>query len=393
MGKRTKFVFKVQQSEFKRSLAKIWLNLQGLTTAFQSMDLSKVQAYSTALSEKLLSEMYKGKESLNGAEIVNFSALEALNLMVVKALFGRWQEEMSKLKSPYFDYDHEDVQIALKQFMNKLSKHMQVRKEFMRPLLIKGIQDTLTWTLAPELHLKAEYYELSAVSATFLKERKKYYKVHAALFDAQIAVADKLGKEVTGAALEAATAKVDLKALKDPVAEEAVIAQFSDWLSVKILDFEAAEEEQVQVKSKPNDSKINVSSKPEALPLSQTKSINQDKSTDSLTLNQRFSDQETKTLNDSMKGRQQGSLGEKLSKRKIEDLKSSIPLNLKFLFINVLFEGKSSEYNEALNLIEGCQDFNTAKTLLDSKYGERHAWAKHEQAAGEFWQLIQRKFY
>lgn len=357
------------------------------------MDLSKVQAYSTALSEKLLSEMYKGKECLNGADIVNFSALEALNLMVVKALFDRWQEETGKLRSPYFDYEHEEVQLALKQFMNKLSKHMQVRKEFMRPLLIKGIQDTLTWTLAPEMHLKAEYYELSAVSAHFLKERKKYYKVHAALFDEQISIADKLGKEVSGAALAVATAKIDLKTLKDPIAEETVIAQFSEWLSVKILDFETVQEDAAQTIAKPVEAKKEQGSKQEGLPLSQTKNVSQEKTADTLTLNQRFTDQETKTLNDSMKGRQPSSLGEKLSKRKIEDLKSSIPLNLKFLFINVLFEGKSSEYNEALNLIEGCQDFNTAKTLLDSKYGERHVWAKHEQAAGEFWQLIQRKFY
>jgi hypothetical protein len=87
------------------------------------------------------------------------------------------------------------------------------------------------------------------------------------------------------------------------------------------------------------------------------------------------------------------SIAERLSKSKIEDIKSSIPLNLKFLFINVLFDGKVIEYNEALSLIEECSNFETAQHVLAEKFNKKNKWELHTEELKEFFQIIERKFY
>jgi len=101
------------------------------------------------------------------------------------------------------------------------------------------------------------------------------------------------------------------------------------------------------------------------------------------------------TINDHLKqsGQTGNSIAERLSKSKIEDIKSSIPLNLKFLFINVLFDGKVNEYNDALLHIEECSDFETTQKVLIDTYSKKNKWDSRVEERDEFFKIIERKFY
>ena len=48
------------------------------------------------------------------------------------------REKPRKLQSPYFDFEHEKVKEALKNFMNVLSGYMSIRKEDLEPLSSTG---------------------------------------------------------------------------------------------------------------------------------------------------------------------------------------------------------------------------------------------------------------
>jgi hypothetical protein len=101
------------------------------------------------------------------------------------------------------------------------------------------------------------------------------------------------------------------------------------------------------------------------------------------------------SINDQIKQTAQtgNSIAERLSKSKIEDIKSSIPLNLKFLFINVLFDGKVNEYNDALSHIEECSDFETTQKVLIDTYSKKNKWDSRAEERDEFFKIIERKFY
>ncbi len=139
------------------------------------VDLPKLESYSIALSEKLCNDYYQGAVSVvSGAEILKFTGIDQLNLFIVKNLFDRWKEESYKLRSPYFDYENEEVKDALTTFLNKLSKFISIRKEFFKPLVRKAVADTLAYTLDPYQFLKAELLGKPIISIAELMEREKY---------------------------------------------------------------------------------------------------------------------------------------------------------------------------------------------------------------------------
>lgn len=98
------------------------------------------------------------------------------------------------------------------------------------------------------------------------------------------------------------------------------------------------------------------------------------------------------------------SLNEKLSKAteaatiattiatpKVNDLKSSIGINERFLFINELFEGNFQEYNDTVEAINKIVSLDDAIRLIEDLKAKHH-WEDREDAANDFMSLIGRKY-
>lgn len=356
------------------------------------LDKSTIQSYGVALSEKLSNDFFSKKEFIKGEEIVHFTEIEQLNFFILMNLFDRWKEEINKLKSPYFNYDVEEVSIALKTFVNKVSRHISVRKEFFKPLVQKSITDTLTYLLSPSEFIEQEFNKNEYLSKSDLIDKEKFFKLHKDSIQTWIEKADQLPGEILRTK--------DLVELFKSIVPTQHVVQYSDPIVDKFnqllkLTLLGAPSQQPAVEklikiSAPDSKKENPIQESHNTPLVENiiKPIEAN-------LNEQFS-KPTRTLNDTLKSANQqsgNSIAERLSKSKIEDIKSSIPLNLKFLFINILFDGKVTEYNEALSQIEGCSDFESTQTLLMSTYSKKNKWDTHLEEQAEFFKIIERKFY
>ncbi len=140
--------------------------------------------YSQSYSAKIAEDFYSQHDSITGQQIISVTPVKQVNFFVLKALFDEWQEEIKKFKSPYFDYKNEDVNQALKAFINTLSKNIKIDRGNFQPLLAKAVVSTLELLYDPA-HFYAQ--ELSKTKGSDksreLKGSGKYIKLHRPLFD------------------------------------------------------------------------------------------------------------------------------------------------------------------------------------------------------------------
>lgn len=99
----------------------------------------------------------------------------------------------------------------------------------------------------------------------------------------------------------------------------------------------------------------------------------------------------TATIAESFQKGEDKSIAANMIHQPVRDLKMAIGINDKFLFINELFGGSPSDYNEAiekLNLAEGWTE--AINTLAD--YEAQHKWDGHSETSNRLKLLIEKKF-
>jgi hypothetical protein len=82
----------------------------------------------------------------------------------------------------------------------------------------------------------------------------------------------------------------------------------------------------------------------------------------------------------------------KMHHHPIKDLKASIGINEKFLFINKLFGNSSQQYNEAIERINTSGDYSSAKRIIDEELFPKYDWKADSQPVKEFLELVERRF-
>lgn len=105
-----------------------------------------------------------------------------------------------------------------------------------------------------------------------------------------------------------------------------------------------------------------------------------------------FSDKAT--LHDKISEQHQDkSLGGKLKKHPVSDLKAAIGINEKFLFVNELFEGNTDEYNAVVDFINSSTSFEVADEFLKTKILDKYKWNFcNKYVRSDFEDLVQRRF-
>ncbi|MDB5256445.1 MAG: hypothetical protein JWM14_1140 [Chitinophagaceae bacterium] len=353
-----------------------------------NLDLSKIQAYSTALSSKLCNSFFSGKEIINGEQLLSFTPVAQLNLFIVKTLFERWKDELQKLKSPYFNYEAQEVQEALNGFMNTLSKNIAVSKESFSPLVQKAIADTIILSLSPAEYIQMEFNSSPVSSKTALLDKLKYHKIQETIFKRFQEQLSNLSRgEVSSEDLHTIITALPLSSIEEEAKAKDVLDGIYALLQFDIKEFNP---QTLKTSFQQEAVKVNIPFGEENKPI--TSIPVQKKPMEKTVLQQKMGEQQL-TINDSLKSSQESSIADRFSKSKIEDIKSSIPLNLKFLFINILFDGNSVDYNTALNEIEQAESIEKVKQLLDHNYSEKYKWSNHTEEADEFLKIIERKFY
>ena len=86
------------------------------------------------------------------------------------------------------------------------------------------------------------------------------------------------------------------------------------------------------------------------------------------------------------------SLLSKMSQAKITDLKRSIAMNDRFIFIKELFKNDFDAYNRYINALNGCQSMEQAEQYL-AQLKNQYEWLEENETVQHFLSLIGRKFF
>ena len=138
-----------------------------------------IEEYSDRFADYLLQKLFERQESYDGYELLSLTPIEQVNCFLIKALYRKWQKETLSLRSQYFDYDHPQVQEALRTFMNVLSRHLRVRRASAGELLKNAVQDTLYVLLMPDRFFELELViRPDTLSLPYLRNTQRYLRVN-----------------------------------------------------------------------------------------------------------------------------------------------------------------------------------------------------------------------
>lgn len=321
-----------------------------------SINKQVLESYSDQLSQKLIFTYFNTNEYINGADVRTFCVLPQINVFIVKNLFKNWREETEKLKSPYFDYDHEDVQDSLGNFLNTLSFHIKVDRKHFEPLLKRSIEETIDFIIQPFGYIKRNClnFDEMIVSGEFILDRMKYIKLNRFLIDSTLKHFE--GRQsIPKEDFEKRCSEIYIERADDFFTLEDFAHEFNSFIPAEVSrSFYYSSQE---------------------IPLSG--SVNKVVA-DGKTINDQF-DQPQKTVAQSAA---QGST----------PLKDSIGLNDRFAFINKLFNGSHEEFYQALNKIDEIKDANGAINEIQEEYASKHGWDQHEEVKDRLFALIEQKY-
>ncbi|WP_420580054.1 hypothetical protein [Reichenbachiella sp.] len=347
--------------------------------------------YSQSYAAKIAEEFFSQNDSISGQQIISITPVKQVNFFVLKVLFDEWQGEIKKFKSPYFDYKNEDVNQALKAFINTLSKNIRIEKQHLLPLLEKAVTSTLELLFEP-----AKYYskELSKSTSTDksreLKANSKYIKLHKPLFDDLL---QRLGNESDfNSAIQGAIASYG-----DGQQEiEQTQNLFENTLPLNVIEQqETAEDlpmpepldelEEIELAS-PEESAYQEDINNEFEPIeeeteSESDNINQQFKGDIKTLNQQYEEKEkSKTV------------AAVLETKSLSNLKNNININQRYMFVNDLFEGNDRDYETAMDEVEDCDSFDSSVELLVQNYAKKYTWDMNSDEVKELLKVIFKRF-
>ena len=377
-----------------------------------------IERYSTNLAKLLCDRYFASNQAINGQQLIAFSPVKQINLFVIQELLLRWNQEMAHLKSPYFDFENQEVKEALVHFMNILSRKILVKRPHFEPLLGKAIADTLLWVLDPAHIFEEKFLKVQdEVSGQKLQAHLKYLdtnKDYVKGFLAGLApgilphgnvlnqfktylLRNPVGRQAQDQLLDQLDALLPIEELELP-GRQAPAPFFKPEPGVAAEpETNPWELEPVPQATKPAPAPLAATEQPMAtapppvtppLPVREPE-IKQPTSETSLNDRLRV---EKPTLNDRLARPAGSSLVENQMGKKIESLKDSISINQRFGFINELFNGENMEYYTAIKTLDAFDNADEAKDFVTRQLASRYNWSKKEEHVNKLLRLIERKF-
>jgi anion-transporting ArsA/GET3 family ATPase len=106
---------------------------------------------------------------------------------------------------------------------------------------------------------------------------------------------------------------------------------------------------------------------------------------------EKYSSEQKTSIAEKFAAEQKMTLADKLKMTRINDLRTSIGINQKFLFMNDLFEGENTVFNNAINRLNSCGNGDEAKTIL-FEYSLKYGWRNDSERVIQFFELIERRY-
>ena len=337
----------------------------------QKVSIKKLEQYAAAFNERVLETFFSKKARISGKEILELTPVGQVNLLVIHALMMKWKNETSRLKSPHFDYEHQEVKEAFVQFANLLSKHISVSREDFSPLLETATADTLSLILSPY-----DYYANALdtggqgkVSVTELKNLVRYLKINKAPLE-KLVLRTSAGPSVT-TSLTGREAFGLLDAVLEeegfsPDDPETHLKIFSQVIPVTLQDLLEAPKMVQKPEPVVTQTKVNtVKKSPPAASATQT------------------------SLYDELPKESRPTLADNFQKQKINSLKESLSINQKFMFTKLLFNGDFDLFGQAVERLDMMDNMQQVTRFLDLDYPE---WDRSSEEFQEFISMVERRF-
>ena len=103
--------------------------------AESTINYQYIQNYCKQLSKTVCDRFFQDKNDISGREILEITGLRQINLLIIMDLYDAWQNEIERVKGPYFDYEADAVQEAMNNLKNALSNNIRIRREAFEPML------------------------------------------------------------------------------------------------------------------------------------------------------------------------------------------------------------------------------------------------------------------
>lgn len=375
------------------------------------LNLPAIESYGHQYATKVCDDFFNRTATINGQQILKLSSVAQVNMFVVSDLFERWKSDTDTFKSPYFNFESEDVKAALKTFMNTASQHIMVKREDFEPMLSSAVSRTLVLLLDPSKHF--DDFVRDSPDFTLTKERlaqlTKYTKINGQVSKA---LSEKMGDEnktyVTTALtwlneisekgefenpdkyLEMLSATVPLRKedLIKSTAKKVIGDNSSMKMSQSFFDIDS-EDEELDDENAPLPTVAQVQAKfNQEGPVINVKLPGIDR------LNDTFTD-DLPTVNDLLKKEMVGNatpLSDLAFSRPIKSIVDGVSLNQKFVFIGRLFDGDINSYNKAVEELDNCLNFGEAKNLMNKALAPKYNWIMAAEEANDFLEVVGRKF-
>lgn len=320
------------------------------------INISAIELYCRKAVKPIL-EKHFTSPSFNGKQILSFCEIEQVNYFTLYLLFEKWKEETSKLESPYFDFQNEDVKQGLQSFMNTLSQHISVKKEDFAPLALQSMFNTLFFALSPIPFLEQKFIAIDKkYTESELENLIKYLRIHPSLtayLKANLpSFSGKSGKEI----IQLLKEEFDVNSV-NTTEGPSILPLFDSLLPVQLSDFYYQETNGTSSSSADVATGIKPAVAEIATKVPKTTPIHLH------------------------------------TKNKILDIRSAMNINQRFMFIKELFKGNEQVFLQAIETANSSENYETAVNTLIDLYAQRFNWEIDSEQVNELFDLIGRKFY
>ncbi len=367
------------------------------------LNQTALKDYSDQFTSKVLADFYQTRTVINGQQLLTLTPSRQVNLGIINRLFDQWKGDAQAFRSPYFDFENEEVVGAMQEFMNTVSRHIAIKRNDLQPLLLESTTQALLLLLAP-----GEYFEnrlRSLPNFTFdvgtSRTLTKYTHIHAAVAKTLALRLTDSGSDFVfvnqalnwlseivngGASLDEITPYV--KEFSSVVAMDVVsiapeatprstpaIPSTQQFENKSFFDTDLSDAPAPAVQPVPSDSR-SVS----PLPTVHTSHMLVT-TVESASLNNHY--KVDKPLEETTYGN---------IAVKVDSILKSIALGHRFMFVNQLFDRNSDAFDEAMRELDQADDYDEAKALISDKFAAQYSWDMKSEAVGDLLAIVKRKF-
>jgi hypothetical protein len=339
----------------------------------EKISLEAIAAYGDAYADKISKSFFSSKNKISGKEILSLCNVPQVNMFVIRELLLTWREETKKLKSPYFDYESDEVKDALNNFMTSLSNHISVGQDYFVPLLKKAVRQTLLVIFNPYdfFSILVTGKDNKIVRSEF-KEEIKYLKINKAPLARLVQKLEEKGlKELSGNEAFAILDQILEEVNFNPEDLDEHIRQFSSVLPLDPARFYPAKATEPAPANNPV--KPNIPEANQKVNMEERKPVRENSA--------------KPTVNDRNHSEKRAAVYNNF--QKISKIKDNLTINQKFMFTKVLFYGDFESFTRAIDELDQLSDMNGALLYLEKQSVN---WDRESREFHEFMEIVEKRF-